>query len=51
MAIDVSPTLISAHYNLSQAYREMLVFDEGNNIYLRAIAIDQKYSVFARDRA
>ncbi len=41
-AIDVSPTLISAHYNLSQAYREMLVFDEGNNIYLRAIAIDQK---------
>lgn len=41
-AINLSPNLVSAHYNMSQTYREMLAFDVGNKIYLQASAIDQK---------
>jgi tetratricopeptide (TPR) repeat protein len=41
-AIETSPNLASAHFNLSQTYREMLAFDEGNRFYLQANAIDQK---------
>jgi len=41
-AISLSPELISAHYNLSQTYREMLSFSEGEALYAKAKAISQK---------
>lgn len=41
-AIDLSPKMVSPYYNLSQTYREMLAFDEGNKLYQQASAIDKK---------
>lgn len=41
-AIDLSSKRVSSYYNLSQTYREMLAFDEGNKLYQQASAIDQK---------
>lgn len=41
-AIKLSPKLMSAHFNLSQAYREKLLFDEGDRIYSAANAMNPK---------
>jgi tetratricopeptide (TPR) repeat protein len=41
-AIELAPKMVSPYYNLSQTYREMLAFDEGNKLYQQASAIDQK---------
>lgn len=38
-AIDVAPELVSAHYNMSQAYREMLLFKEGEAVFEKASEI------------
>lgn len=40
-AIKISPKLMSSHYNLSQTYREMLLFDKGKEAFLKAEAISQ----------
>lgn len=41
-ALTVAPQLVSSRYNMSQTYREMLSFDEGNRIYTEAAAVDLK---------
>ncbi|MFQ5641856.1 MAG: tetratricopeptide repeat protein, partial [bacterium] len=41
-AIDLDASLISSHYNLSQTYRERLLFVKGEKIYSEAVAISPK---------
>ncbi len=41
-AISAAPELMSAHYNLSQTYREMLLFGEGEAAYAKAKKISEK---------
>lgn len=38
-AIKSSPSLVSAYYNLSQTYREMLLFEKGDAVFEKAIQI------------
>lgn len=35
-AIEAAPSLVSAHYNLSQTYREMLQFEKGDAVFEKA---------------
>jgi len=41
-AIENNPNLVSAHYNLSQIYREIFRFDEGEKEYQEAQRIDSE---------
>lgn len=48
-ALVVAPSLVSAHYNMSQAYREMLLFKKGEATFAKAHAINtqstEKYAM------
>lgn len=41
-AIKVSPVMVAAYYNLGQTYREMLLFEKGETLFIKARAINTK---------
>jgi len=41
-SIKVSPATVSAYFNLSQTYREMLMFEKGERLFLKAVSIDEE---------
>jgi len=41
-AIKTDPSIVSSRFNLSQTYREMLMFDEGEAFFLTAKGINEK---------
>lgn len=51
-AIEASPALVSSYYNLSQSYREMLLFEKGDELFAKANNLSTKTTgIYSRKSA